>query len=64
MMVKMATKKIETKQESVFTKEQLLASNKYMNRRDILNVLLSDEGTYTIEKVDSLLEKFMKGKVN
>lgn len=64
MMVKMATKKIETKQESLFTKEQILASNKYMNRRDILNVLLSDKGTYTIEKVDSLLEKFMKGKVN
>ena len=57
-------KNIETKQESVFTKEQILASKKYSNRRDALGAILSDDGKYTFEKVDSLLEKFMKGKVN
>ncbi len=60
----MATKKTEIKQETLFTKEQILASKKYKNRRDILGVLLSDEKQYTLEQVDSLLEKFMKGKVN
>ena len=59
----MATKKTETKQETVFTKEQILASKKYKNRRDVLGAILKDGASYTLEQVDSLLEKFMKGKV-
>lgn len=60
----MADKKIkQEKQEVMFTKEQILASNKYSNRRDVLGAILADGNTYTFEKVDSLLEKFMKGKV-
>ena len=60
----MAEKKIETKQESKFSKEQILASKKYVNRRDALGAILADEKQYTFEQVDSLLDKFMKGKVN
>ena len=60
----MATKKSETKQKSAsFTKEQILASKKYANRRDVLGAILADGKTYTTEQVESLLEKFMKGKV-
>lgn len=59
----MANKKVDKKQEVMFTKEQILASNKYANRRDALNAVLTDEDVYTLEQVDSLLEKFMKGKV-
>ena len=59
----MANKKTETKQEVLFTKEQILASKKYKNRRDVLGAILTDSKTYTLEHVDSLLEKFMKGKV-
>ena len=59
----MATKK-EIKQESTkFSKEQILASKKYSNRRDVLVAILTDDKSYTLEQVDSLLEKFMKGKV-
>jgi hypothetical protein len=61
-MIMMAKIKSE-KQEIKFTKEQILASSKYSNRRDVLGAILSDNDTYTFEKVDSLLEKFMKGKV-
>ena len=62
---KMATKKTEIiKEESKFTKEQILSSKKYANRKDILGVILSNDKSYTIEQVDSLLDKFMKGKVN
>lgn len=64
----MTTKKTETtepiKEESKFTKEQILSSEKYANRRDALGVVLSDDESYTLEQVDSLLDKFMKGKVN
>ena len=59
----MSNKNVETKQELLFTKEQILASKKYSNRRDVLGVILADKN-YTLEQVDSLLEKFMKGKVN
>ena len=56
------SKKTEV-QEIKFTKEQILASKKYEDRRDALGAILSDNDTYTHEKVDSLLDKFMKGKV-
>ena len=59
----MANKNSVTKQENLFTKEQILAANKYMDRRDVLNTILVDGQKYSIEKVDSLLEKFMKGLV-
>ena len=58
------TKTDEINQESVvYTKEQILGSKKYKHRRDALGVILTDDENYTIDKVDSLLENFMKGKV-
>ena len=62
----MAKKKTEyVEQKAVlFTKEQLLCSKKYTSRRDALRVILDDGKKYTKEDVDSLLDKFMKGKVN
>ena len=63
----MTNKKVESNekmQEPVYTKEQILDSKKYAHRRDILGVLLHDEKEYTVKEIDSLLEKFMKGKVN
>ena len=58
----MASKKVE-KQEDVFSKEQILASKKYANRRDVLGVILADGQEYTFEQVDSLLKRFMERKV-
>jgi hypothetical protein len=52
-------KEIETK----FTKEQLLKSKKYTDRKDIVNVLLKDGQTYSFSEVDALIKKYMKGKV-
>ena len=59
----MTMKKNETKQENVFTKAQIIASKKYSNRRDVLNAILPEDFQGTFDKVDSLLKKFMKGKV-
>lgn len=47
----------------VFTKQQLIESRKYANRRDLLKALLEDGKSYTIAEVDAAIEKFMKGKV-
>lgn len=59
----MATKANAEVAAPVHTKAQLLASQKYANRQDILNALLENGKTYTTEQVDALIEKFMKGQV-
>lgn len=47
-----------------FTKAQLMVSNKYANRRDLIGSLLDDNADYTIVQVDTLIEKYLKGKVD
>ena len=59
----MATKNSEIKQETLFTKEQILASDKYANRKDVCNTVIPDDFHGTLNEVDVLIEKFMKGKV-
>lgn len=63
-MAKKKTEVIENVAVATYSKQQILGSNKYKNRRDVLGAILADGKMYTIEEVDSLLEKFMKGKVN
>ena len=46
-----------------YSKEQLVRSERYMHRRDLLNALLKDGAVYSIQEVDTMLEKYMKGKV-
>lgn len=59
----MATKKNEIKQDILFTKEQILASKKYANRKDVCNTVIPDDFNGTLNEVDVLIENFMKGKV-
>lgn len=47
----------------VFSKEQLVICGKYCNRKDLINALLDNDKKYTIEQVDNMIEKFMKGRV-
>jgi hypothetical protein len=56
--------KQEVKQEeNSFSKEALLQSQRYADNRDLLAVLLEDAKSYSLTEVDSLIEKFQKGKV-
>lgn len=48
---------------AAFSKAQLLTSQKYAHRRDLIGALLEDDKVYTLHEVDALIEKFMKGKV-
>jgi len=69
----MATSKKKTPQEEparsvaanpvVFSKSKLLTLKRYAKRRDLLKALLKDGETYTLDQVDALIGKFMKGKV-
>ena len=51
------------KAESVFSKEQLLASEKFRNRRDIVNALLLPDKQYTMKTVEKMINDYMKGQV-
>lgn len=64
----MAKKKEEVVVEQVaasaptFTKKKIVASQKYAKRVDILNVLLSDDKSYTLAEVEQILDNAFKGK--
>ena len=61
---KIADEKTEVQNVSIeFSKEQILASAKYRNNKDLVDAILDEKKKYTIESVDSLVEKYMKGKV-
>ena len=55
--------KSSEKVEPMFSKEQILASAKYTSRRDLVDALLDNKKSYTIEMVDEAINKFMKGQV-
>lgn len=59
----MATKNTETKQGILFTKEQILTSNKYANKKDVCRTVIPDDFYGTLNEVDVLIKRFMKGKV-
>lgn len=46
-----------------FDKEQMLASEKYHNNRDLVEALLDESKKYTMEQVDELVNSYMKGQV-
>ena len=48
---------------STFSKEQLLKSQRYHERRDLLTALLKDGKQYSHVDVQTLIDDFMKGKV-
>ncbi len=49
--------------EKLFSKEQLLAAERFQERKDIVNALLSPDKQYTVEAVEQMIEKYMKGQV-
>lgn len=59
----MSTKKEESV-EVKFSKSQILQAKKYRDQVDIVNALLVEGAEYSIQEVDALIDKFMKGKVN
>ena len=49
--------------EIAYTKEQILKSKKYKDRKDVLNVVLKEDSTYTLKEVDNAIKTFMKREV-
>lgn len=46
-----------------FSKNQITNSKKYRKRKDLLNAILDKNKHYSMDEVDRLIEKFMKGEV-
>lgn len=66
MAVKKTNKPAATEPEKIeklFSKEQLLAAERFQERKDIVNALLSPDKQYTVEFVEQMIEKYMKGQV-
>lgn len=57
-----ATASVQTA-EPQFSKEQIVASARYRNHRDLVDALLDDKKKYTFETVDKMIEKYKKGQV-
>ena len=60
----MATKKVEPKAATTFTKDRLVASEKYAHYRDLLNVLLEDGKEYTDSEVQAAIDGFLHKKID
>lgn len=54
---------LEVDDASKFSKEQILKSQRYHERRDLLTALLKDGKQYSHVEVQTLIDDFMKGKV-
>lgn len=52
------------KNDTKYTKEQLVTSRKYENRTDVIKVVVSEEEELTIDEVNEKIDEFMKGMVN
>lgn len=60
----MATKKAEPKAATTFTKDRIVASEKYVRYRDLLNVLLEDGKEYTDSEVQATIDGFLHKKID
>lgn len=44
-----------------WTKDQILKSARYSDKKDVVSVVLKNNKQYTIKEVDGLIDEFMKG---
>lgn len=61
-MAKKKTKADEQPAVKKFTKAQFVKSQRFLNRRDILNALLDEDKSYSIAEVEAIIKDFLAGK--
>lgn len=62
------TKKADVKSEAdssekLFEKEQLIASERFWDKRDLLSALLRENKLYSVSQAEEMINIYMKGKV-
>lgn len=60
---KLDIRKANNENEEKFTVVQLLTSDKYRGKVDLLKALLDPNTCYSIKEVDTKISKFMNGEV-
>ncbi|WP_227862123.1 hypothetical protein [Clostridioides sp. ZZV14-6153] len=55
------SKTLSKEENYKFTKEQIVNSKRYVNRKDLLNAILKDDELYSFSQVEDRINKFMKG---
>lgn len=65
MKMTMKSKKTDkaTDDAKLFSKRQIVLSEKYSPHRDLVEALLKDDEMYTTEMVDAMIDNYAKGKV-
>lgn len=58
----MEKEKIE-KQNTKFSKEQILSSKQYVGRKDLLEAILEDGKAFSKQEIEQKIQQFMKGTV-
>ena len=48
---------------AAYSKAQLMTSQRYASRRDLLAALLEEDKTYTHDQVETLVNSYLKGEV-
>ena len=54
---------IDKPKDAKFTKENILNSKKYAKQKDLVNALLKNDATYSLNEVDEIINKYLKGVV-
>lgn len=49
--------------EPKFSKEQILSSKRFSDKVDVINAVWTDNSAKTINQVEEMIEKYMKGRV-
>lgn len=55
---------INTANEIKYTKSNIVKSECYKSKRDLLNTLLDDNTSYTKIEIENIINKYLKKKVN
>ena len=50
--------------EIKYFKEAILSSQKYLDKRDLISILLDDVTEYSLDEVEKLIEEFLNKEVN
>lgn len=62
-MAKKTTDDADEQNGGAFTKEQLIHSERFRDKRDLLNALLRENKLYAVSQAEEMIEIYMKGKV-
>ena len=46
-----------------FSRKQILESARFKDKTDLVSAVCTDNGEYTVEEVETAIEKYLKGKV-